>query len=308
MSMDGVDMAAENASQESLPLRLSDVEIKQLFIDVHPSILAIRKEITFQWRLFRLDWNQGFTIAVIAAIFAVLLGSLNVDIFDGGNAKIAGVEGLQIAGSTAYFQMVISLLCWGWFLFSLIQLFPIMRTHTITLLLIWGGFGLSQVYFHSGNKNFPIEFSLSDMMGGFLITLVCVFFLYFFIKAVRETRDLHVETHHLHTDVRMMEQAMSELSLRGWVFVCLSRTFSAALSAWSGAHYIAERTGSRTWALVVHILFALLAIPLMIWTVWFPQKVLGTDTKVRTKAAVTAEEDLLSKAEIVEISPDKEAW
>ena len=49
------------------------------------------------------------------------------------------------------------------------------------------------------------------MMGGFLITLVCIFFLYFFIKAVRETRDLHVETHHLHEDVRVMEESMLDI-------------------------------------------------------------------------------------------------
>ena len=49
-------------------------------------------------------------------------------------------------------------------------------------LLIWGGFGVAQIYFHSYNRNFPISFSLSDMMGGFLITLVCIFFLYFFLR------------------------------------------------------------------------------------------------------------------------------
>ena len=190
---------------------------------------------------------------MISAILAVLLGALNADVFDGGNAKIAGLEGLQVAGSTAYFQMVVSLLCWGWFLFLLIQLFPIMRTHTITLLLIWGGFGIAQVFFHSTNKDFPVGLSLSDMMGGFLITLVCVF-LYFFVKAVRETRDLHVETHHLHEDVRVMEEAMLEHSLRGWVFLCVSWAGLAMLSAWSGSQYIAERTGSRTWALSMHII------------------------------------------------------
>ena len=181
----------------------------------------IRNQLVFQLRLFRLDWNTQYTVAVVSAIFAVLLGSLNGDIFDGGNAKIAGLEGLQAAGSTAYFQMVLSVVCWAWFLFSMLQLFPIMRTHTVTLLLIWGGFGIAQVYFHSNNKDFPLSFSLSEMMGGFLITLVCIFFLYFFIKAVRETRDLHVETHHIHEDVRVMEASMREHSLSGWTLVCL---------------------------------------------------------------------------------------
>ena len=46
----------------------------------------------------------------------------------------------------------------------------------------------------------------------------------------------------------------------------------------------------------------------MVWTIWFPQKMLGSETRVRTKAAVTAEEDLMSKANLVEVSPDEEAW
>ena len=298
----------EDASQDALPFRLSDVEVKPWFIDLHPMVPQIRNQLVFQLRLFRLDWNTQYTVAVVSAIFAVLLGSLNGDIFDGGNAKIAGLEGLQAAGSTAYFQMVLSVVCWAWFLFSMLQLFPIMRTHTVTLLLIWGGFGIAQVYFHSNNKDFPLSFSLSEMMGGFLITLVCIFFLYFFIKAVRETRDLHVETHHIHEDVRVMEASMREHSLSGWTLVCLTWTAGAMLSAWTGAHYIAERTGSRTWALVLHLVFSVITIPLMVWTIWFPQKMLGSETRVRTKAAVTAEEDLMSKANIVEVSPDEEAW
>ncbi|DAC51203.1 MAG TPA: hypothetical protein D7H87_02345 [Candidatus Poseidoniales archaeon] len=298
----------EDASQDALPFRLGDVEVKPWFIDFHPMVPQIRNQLVFQLRLFRLDWNTQYTVAVVSAIFAVLLGSLNGDIFDGGNAKIAGLEGLQAAGSTAYFQMVLSVVCWAWFLFSMLQLFPIMRTHTVTLLLIWGGFGIAQVYFHSNNKDFPLSFSLSEMMGGFLITLVCIFFLYFFIKAVRETRDLHVETHHIHEDVRVMEASMREHSLSGWTLVCLTWTAGAMLSAWTGAHYIAERTGSRTWALVLHLFFSIITIPLMVWTIWFPQKMLGSETRVRTKAAVTAEEDLMSKANLVEVSPDEEAW
>ena len=44
------------------------------------------------------------------------------------------------------------------------------------------------------------------------------------------------------------------------------------------------------------------------WTVWFPQRMLGNEARVRTKAAVSADEDLMSKAKILEVSPDQEAW
>ncbi len=306
--MDGGESATHDASHDALPFRLNDVKVEPKFFDFHPLIPQIRQELMFQLKLIRIDWNPQFTIAILSAVLAIVLGALNADIFDGGNAKVAGLEGLQIAGSTAYFQMVISMLIWGWFLFMLIQMFPIMRTHTITLLMIWAGLGIAQVFFHSTNKNFPVGLSLSDMMGGFLITLVCIFFLYFFIKAVRETRDLHVETLHLHEDVRVMEESMLEHSLRGWVFICGTWAILAMLSAWTGAQYIAERTGSRTWALTLHILFSILTIPLLVWTVWFPQRMLGSEARVRTRAAVSADENLMNKAKILEVSPDQEAW
>ena len=306
--MDGGESATHDASHNALPFRLNDVKVEPKFFDFHPLIPQIRQELMFQLKLIRIDWNPQFTIAILSAVLAIVLGALNADIFDGGNAKVAGLEGLQIAGSTAYFQMVISMLIWGWFLFMLIQMFPIMRTHTITLLMIWAGLGIAQVFFHSTNKNFPVGLSLSDMMGGFLITLVCIFFLYFFIKAVRETRDLHVETLHLHEDVRVMEESMLEHSLRGWVFICGTWAILAMLSAWTGAQYIAERTGSRTWALTLHILFSILTIPLLVWTVWFPQRMLGSEARVRTKAAVSADENLMNKAKILDVSPDQEAW
>ena len=138
--MDGGETVTHDASHDALPFRLNDVNVEPKFFDVHPLIPQIRQELMFQLKLIRLDWNQQFTIAILSAVMAIILGALNADIFDGGNAKVAGLEGLQIAGSTAYFQMVISILIWGWFLFMLIQMFPIMRTHTVTLLMIWAGF------------------------------------------------------------------------------------------------------------------------------------------------------------------------
>ena len=101
---------------------------------------------------------------------------------------------------------------------------------------------------------------------------------------------------------------MREHSLAGWTIICTTWAISAMMSAWAGAHYIAERTGSRTWALILHLLFSAVTIPLMIWTIWFPQKMLGNEARVRTKAAVIAEEDLMSKAAAIEVSPDEEAW
>ena len=306
--MGGGENEVLDPNHNTLPFRLSDIEIKPKFFDFHPMILTIRKEIIFQWKLIRDEWNKQHLIAMLAGTIAILLGTFNGEIINGGDARISGLEGLQQSGATSYFQMILSIVCWGWFLYQLLRLFPIMRTHSITLMLIWGGLGLSQILFHVGNKQFPIAFDLSQMMGGLLVTLVCIFFLYFFIKAVTETRDLHVETNHLHEDVRMMEAEMAEHSLKAWTTICLVWCGLAILSSWSGAHFVAERMADQPILIAIYVVLSLICIPLLMWTIWFPQRMLGTEALVRTKAAASAEEDLRSKFIMAEVAPDEEAW
>ena len=306
--MGGEENEVLDPNHNALPFRLSDIEIKPQFFDFHPMILTIRKEIMFQWKLIRHEWNKQHLMAILAGGVAILIGTLNSETLNGGDARISGFEGLQDSGATSYFQMILSIVCWGWFLYQLLRLFPIMRTHSITLMLIWGGLGLSQIYFHVENKQFPISFDLSQMMGGLLIMLVCVFFLYFFIKAVTETRDLHVEINHLHEDVRMMEDEMAEHSLKAWTTICLAWCALAILSSWSGAHFIAERMADQTLLLAMYLVLSLLCVPLLMWTIWFPQRMLGSEVQVRTKAAVSAEEDLRNKEIMAEVAPDEEAW
>ncbi len=306
--MGGGENEVLDPNHNTLPFRLSDIEIKPKFFDFHPMILTIRKEIIFQWKLIRDEWNKQHLIAMLAGTIAILLGTFNGEIINGGDARISGLEGLQQSGATSYFQMILSIVCWGWFLYQLLRLFPIMRTHSITLMLIWGGLGLSQILFHVENKQFPIAFDLSQMMGGLLVTLVCIFFLYFFIKAVTETRDLHVETNHLHEDVRMMEAEMAEHSLKAWTTICLVWCGLAILSSWSGAHFVAERLADQPILIAIYVVLSLICIPLLMWTIWFPQRMLGTEALVRTKAAASAEEDLRSKFIMAEVAPDEEAW
>ena len=306
--MGGGENEVLDPNHNTLPFRLSDIEIKPKFFDFHPMILTIRKEIIFQWKLIRDEWNKQHLIAMLAGTIAILLGTFNGEIINGGDARISGLEGLQQSGATSYFQMILSIVCWGWFLYQLLRLFPIMRTHSITLMLIWGGLGLSQILFHVENKQFPIAFDLSQMMGGLLVTLVCIFFLYFFIKAVTETRDLHVETNHLHEDVRMMEAEMAEHSLKAWTTICLAWCGLAIFSSWSGAHFVAERMADQPILIAIYVVLSLICIPLLMWTIWFPQRMLGTEALVRTKAAASAEEDLRSKFIMAEVAPDEEAW
>ncbi len=306
--MGGDENEVLDPDHNALPFRLSDIEIKPMFFDFHPVILTVRKELVFQWKLIRHEWNKQHLITLLAGVIAIFLGTFNGEILNGGDAQISGLEGLQQSGATSYFQMILSIICWGWFLYQLLRMFPIMRTHSVTLMLIWGGLGLSQILFHVENKEFPISFDLSQMMGGLLVTLVCIFFLYFFIKAVTETRDLHVETNHLHEDVRMMEAEMAEHSLKAWTTICFTWCGVAIVSSWSGAHFVAERMAEQTLLLALYVVLSILCIPLLMWTIWFPQRMLGIEALVRTKAAVSAEEDLKTKAIPPEVAPDEEAW
>ena len=306
--MGGDENEVLDPGHNALPFRLSDIEIMPQFFDFHPMILTVRKELLFQWKLIRHEWNRQHLMTLLAGVIAIFLGTFNGEILNGGDAQISGLEGLQQSGATSYFQMILSIVCWGWFLYQLLRLFPIMRTHSVTLMLIWGGLGLSQILFHVENKEFPISFDLSQMMGGLLVTLVCIFFLYFFIKAVTETRDLHVETNHLHEDVRMMEAEMAEHSLKAWTTICFTWCGVAIVSSWSGAHFVAERMAEQTLLLALYVVLSILCIPLLMWTIWFPQRMLGIEALVRTKAAVSAEEDLRSKEFTAEVAPDEEAW
>jgi TRAP-type C4-dicarboxylate transport system permease small subunit len=306
--MGGDENEVLDPDHNALPFRLSDIEIKPQFFDFHPVILTVRRELVFQWKLIRHEWNKQHLITLLAGVIAIILGTFNGEILNGGDAQISGLEGLQQSGATSYFQMILSIVCWGWFLYQLLRMFPIMRTHSVTLMLIWGGLGLSQILFHVENKEFPISFDLSQMMGGLLVTLVCIFFLYFFIKAVTETRDLHVETNHLHEDVRMMEAEMAEHSLKAWTTICFTWCGVAIVSSWSGAHFVAERMADQTLLLALYVVLSILCIPLLMWTIWFPQRMLGIEALVRTKAAVSAEEDLRSKEISPKVAPDEEAW
>jgi hypothetical protein len=148
---------------------------------------------------------------------------------------------------------------------------------------------LANIFFHQNNQDFPKGSSLSDMMYGTLIMLVVVFFSYFFWKAVSDTRDLYVQVHHVHEDVRVMEQNMYEYSLNGWWALLVGWFTAAFISAWSGVNYISTRNNDDIFALFIHIISGIMVIPLFLGLIWYPQRILGVTTKISTSAALTAE-------------------
>jgi hypothetical protein len=188
--------------------------------------------------------------------------------------------------------MLLSFVAWGLFTMQIWRLFPIMRMHAISLLFFWNITVVAQILYHKTQINFPIDASLGGMMEGTLATLVVMFFVYYFGKAVVETRDYHVEEYHVHEDVRLMEMEMAEHSLRGWGLVLTLWFVMITISAWSGAHFVAERGAERISSLATHIITGSISIPLFIGLIWYPQRMLGSGTQVKTRAAINAEMEL----------------
>ena len=290
-------------AHDEMPFRLTDMTLKFSFAELHPMLNTvglkidnIRKELKFQSKLALLEWDSRHWITLALGFVAFLFGSISGEIFDGGNAKLSGIDGLTGAISGfAYFQMLVSLILWVWFAIQVWNLFPVMRSHAMTLLLMWNAMFLAQIMFHVDNSNFPLKIELSELMWGTLIVLVVLFLLSFFWKAVSETRDMHVETYHVHEDVRVMEAEMAEHSLAGWTLIFVTWLMLVIISTWSGAHYVSERIaieGDRNIFLILHLVSGVLILPTYFWVIWFPQRMLGDNTRVQTKASFAADEEL----------------
>ena len=177
------------------------MELVVKFGDIHPifnRIDDLRKQWKFMILLAVNDWNRANYLMLGFGICAFLLGAISADIVSGGDSYATGMEGLTSVGSFSFFQILLSAVAWVVFLYFVWVEFPVMRVHSITMMLIWNGMVFANVFFHQNNPTWPTGIALSDMMFGTLIMLVVIFFTYFFWKAVSDTRDLHVQVHHVH--------------------------------------------------------------------------------------------------------------
>lgn len=277
---------------DGVPFKLRDVTLSRQASNVHPifsKIDEIRKQWKFMIMLAASSWKREYYLMIGFGILAFVLGSVSTDVISGGDTSIRGMDGLFGVASFSFFQMLLSIAAWIVFLYFVWVEFPVMRIHSITLMLLWNGMILANVFFHQNNQNFPEGTSLSDMMYGTLIMLVVIFFSYFFWKAVSDTRDLYVQIHHVHEDVRVMEQNMYEYSMNGWGAVLIGWFTAAFISAWSGVNFIATRNNDDFFTLFIHIASGIMVIPLFLGLIWYPQRMLGVNTKISTSAALTAE-------------------
>ena len=288
---DAADTAEGHVGTSTLPFRMADITLASpLRADIPMSngLNTLMREWKFHYTLLRHEWKRTHYVTVLFGFLALILGSVSVELWSGGDAKLTGLEGIMAINGFQFFQMLVSVICWGWFAYQAWMLFPVMRVHAISLLIMWNGMMAAQIMFHRNNPTFPIGFKLSQMMEGTLFLLIVLFFLFFFWKAVVETRDLHVEINHLHQDVRVMEEALAEHSLKGWSAMFGMWVLLIALSSWSGLQHIASYGETNFGFLVVHLLTGLTSVPLLLFILWYPQRMLGNQTSVRTRAALDA--------------------
>lgn len=286
---------SSDLAQSTKPFRLDDMNPFVSFND--SSFLSplnlIQKEMKFIFLLAKNDWNRGYVTTILAGIIAFSLGAISGEVFSGGDAKLSGLQGISDVGGVNYFQLILSLMLWFWFIYNTWTLFPAMRTHTISLMVMWNLVMGAMVFFHTKNSDFPFGFKLAEMMQGTLLILIVAFFLYFFWKAVIETRDLHIELNHVHEDVRIMEQEMREHSLRGWSVLFFIWVFLIFVSSWSGTHFISTRGTNSILFFGLYLLIGSLSVPALMIVLWYPQRMLGVTTTIQTKAARSAERELL---------------
>ena len=93
-----------------------------------------------------------------------------------------------------------------------------------------------------------------------------------------------------------MEASLAEHSLRGWTAIFGIWVFLVTVSSWAGLHHVAAYGDANIGYLVLHLLTGLPAVPLLLFVLWYPQRMLGNQTSVRTRAAVDAALEMSGEA------------
>ncbi len=295
MAEEAVTEVDDPFAHTTLPFRMAEMTLTRPIPPQYPlaePVNTLRREWMFHTKLLRKEWKREHYVTVVFGLVAFCLGSISTELWGGGNARLSGLDGVLAINGFQFFQILVSIICWGWFAYQAWILFPIMRVHAMSLLVMWNALYGAQIFFHRTNPTFPLSINLADMMEGTLILLIVFFFLFFFWKAVVETRDLHVEVHHLHEDVRVMEASLAEHSLRGWTALFGLWVLLVTVSSWAGLHHVAAYGDNNIGFLVVHLLTGLPAIPLLLIVLWYPQRMLGNQTVVRTRAAASASPEM----------------
>ena len=274
--------------------RLSEVPTVTDFVEWHESLEWIDHMVTDLPHMIRLtfsNWSGLNLLALSLAGLATITGAWDFgvgELASGGDYRFSGISifnsesGLFAITSTSFFLTIVSGVLWLGFIGVNWQIFPLMRSHAIALMISMLSVQIGMISAHSGAPDFPVGAGVSDLLGIFVGEAVLVFILVVVIhRSVTETRDLHVQTRHQHPDPYEMERAKRDHSLAGWTLTIFLFALCINLAGFAGASHVAERPpfeSTRMFSYFAYILFTMLSGALMMLILWYPQFMLGGTT------------------------------
>ena len=106
----GAEVGADTAAT-TLPFRMAEMTLRNPIPDHLPmaeALNTIRKEWVFHWKLLSDEWTRTHYVTVAFGLLALVLGSVSTELWSGGDAKIAGVDGVLAINGFQFFQMLVS--------------------------------------------------------------------------------------------------------------------------------------------------------------------------------------------------------
>ena len=299
---------AENNNINAIDMQqMKDIELNYKMTNIHPifsSIDEMRKQIYFMMILLRKSWANSEYLTIGIGSLAVLLGAITFDgeLQNGGDYLKVGIaplgDGLSAISPASFFQLILSMICWIYFLYRLWTHYPLMRGQSVSLFIMWFSITIMALSLHQGAPLFPFEISsegITTAIGGLLIA---TFFGFVFSKAVIETRDIHVEENYQNEDPRIMGESIYNHSLFGWVSILIIWSIVSLISSWAGAHYVSIRPHGIWFWQFIYILFGTFSIFGICILLWYPQSMLGSG-EIVIKSKRAREVDDMQLGEII---------
>ncbi|MGY8715331.1 MAG: hypothetical protein ACKVI6_02710 [Candidatus Poseidoniales archaeon] len=273
-------------------IRLSQIKLEYKLSEINSNFHLlddIRRGLIFQATLIRHKWGIKELTIIMLGVLAFTMGSWDIGIGElsqGGDYNRFGIFGensgfLQVSDWTLMLSLL-SVICWLGIIISLWSEYPIMRENIIYILI--GTFAVQYGYMasHASNPSFPFNSKLSDL-GGVLIGNIILFFLAIIVvhRAVKETRDIHVQERHAHPDPRVVEKSWEDHSLKAWDLEMGILIFAINVMSWSGSHAVASRMNMQSESLnylliLLYVLSGVISVLMLLVIIWFPHFMLGS--------------------------------
>ncbi len=293
-------MAASNPAEVSAnisikKINLNEIELNKNLTQFHPmfsKVDELRKQIYYLSTLLKSTWGKSEIITIFIGSLAVVLGAFTFDgeLSEGGDFLKVGIsplgDGLSAISPASFFQLILSLICWIYFIYRLWEHYPLMKGQSVSLLFMWFSITVMNISLHQGAPSFPLEFSTDGITITLGSLIMSIFLGFVFTRAVVETRDIHVEEKFQDPDPRVVADALYNHSLLGWVGILFIWTASCFVSSWAGTHYVSVRPhGSFIWQ-ITYIFFGIISVAGMCILLWYPQFLLGSgEIKIKSKRA-----------------------